>query len=201
MVSDQEKIMNEQKTDRRILGAARDLLASGGFGAVSFDTIAAEVGITKQAVLYWFPSKSDLLAAMFVDWLEAEAKVAEQCLQSVATADEAISVFVRAITRFHTDDLDRFRMMYLVPQTLKSGVQEARDTEVFDRIHVVTSRLYGALAKRLEGSPVEARQSAFAVHSAVLGLVMMLGLADGVGDPLAHSEQDLIEAMIGRLTS
>ncbi|WP_296765125.1 TetR/AcrR family transcriptional regulator [Sediminimonas sp.] len=193
--------MNDLKTDAKIINAAQKLLASDGFGAVSFDSIANELGIAKQSVLYWFPTKSELLAAMFVDWLAAEAKAAEASLLSVETSNEAIDAFVRSITRFHKGNLDRFRMMYLAPQTLKAGMQEARDSDVLDKIHATTSQLYGALAERLDVSPDQARQTAFSIHSAALGLVLMLGLADGIGDPLKHSEDDLVTALIAKLSS
>ena len=193
--------MGDLKTDVKILGVVQKLLASGGLGAVSFDAIARELGISKQAVLYWFPSKGDLLAAMFVDWLGAEAHVAETALESAETSNEAIEVFVRAITRFHMCDLDRFRMMYLAPQTLKTGVQEAKNTDALERIHSTTSRMYGAFAAHLDGTLEQSRQSAFAIHSAALGLVMMLGLSESIGDPLKHSEDDLVNALIAKLST
>ncbi|UWQ90448.1 TetR/AcrR family transcriptional regulator [Rhodobacteraceae bacterium M382] len=193
--------MSNLKTDTKILGAAQLLLASGGIGAASFDAIARQLGISKQAVLYWFPSKSDLLAAMFVNWLDAEATEAEKSLRLAETSNGAIDVFVRTITQFHRDNLDRYRMMYLAPQTLKAGMQETRDGDVLDQIHKTTSRLYDALAKKLDGSPDQARQTAFAIHSASLGLVLMLGLAESIGDPLKHSDKDLVNALIERLSS
>ncbi len=193
--------MGTQKTDEKIIDAAQALLANGGLGAVSFDTIARELGIAKQSVLYWFPTKSDLLAAMFVGWVGAEAREAEESLLSVKNSNEAIDAFVRSITRFHSENLDRFRMMYLAPQTLKAGMQETRNGDVLDKIHATTSQLYGALAARLDGPPDQARQAAFAIHSAALGLVLMLGLAEGIGDPLAHSEDDLVKALIAKLSS
>ena len=110
--------MSDLRTDAKILSVSQELLASDGLGAVSFDAIARELGLSKQAVLYWFPSKGNLLAAMFVDWLGAEAHEAERSLESADTANEAVELFVRAITRFHMGDLDRFRMMYLAPQVV-----------------------------------------------------------------------------------
>ncbi|CUH46577.1 TetR/AcrR family transcriptional regulator [Ruegeria atlantica] len=193
--------MTDLKTDGKIIDAAQRLLADGGFGAVSFDTIARALGITKQSVLYWFPTKSDLLAAMFLDWLGEETNEAETSLLSVKTSNEAIDAFVRSITRFHTSNLDRYRMMYLAPQTLKAGMQEVRNSDVLEKIHVTTSKLYDALAARLDGPPEKARQTAFAIHSATLGLVLMLGLADGIVDPLKHSEAELVSALIAKLSS
>jgi AcrR family transcriptional regulator len=48
----------------RILDAALDLFGSRGVEATSLDEIAADVGVRKQTVLYWFPSKADLLIAV-----------------------------------------------------------------------------------------------------------------------------------------
>lgn len=45
----------------RILEAAIDLFGLRGVEATSLDEIAARVGVRKQTVLYWFPSKDELL--------------------------------------------------------------------------------------------------------------------------------------------
>ena len=195
----QENSMAEMKTNKKILNAAQDLLSKGGANAVSFDKVAAELGITKQAVLYWFPSKSALLAAMFIDWLDAEAQAAEDAVKSVKTANEAIGAFVTEIVSFHAENFDRFRMMYLAPQTLKVGSQVSRKDGAMDEIHQATSKLYSYLAEKLDGSAAETRQTAFVIHTSVLGLVMMLALADSVSDPLAHSESELVNSLVARL--
>ena len=191
--------MAEMKTNKKILNAAQDLLSKGGANAVSFDKVATELGITKQAVLYWFPSKSALLAAMFIDWLDTEAQAAEDAVKSAKTANEAISAFVTEIVCFHADNFDRFRMMYLAPQTLKVGSQVSRKDGAIDGIHQATAKLYSCLAARLEGNASEARQTALVIHTSVLGLVMMLALADSVSDPLAHSESELVNSLVARL--
>lgn len=189
--------MNETKS--KILRTAQTLLETGGFGAVSFDTIAKTLGVSKQAILYWFPTKKELLTGMFVDWLHAETTVAQDCLKQASNPKAAIEAFVISISAFHIDNLDRFRMMYLAPQTLKAGAKAAQNTEALEQIHAITSKLYGALAEKLNGEPEQNRKKAFAIHSATLGLVMMHGLADGIGDPLAHSKEELIAAMAAQL--
>ncbi len=191
--------MTEPKTNKKILNAAQTLLSNGGPNAVSFDKVAAEIGVTKQAVLYWFPSKSALLAAMFVDWLDAEAQVAADAVEMTQTSNDAIRGFIHAVVAFHTGNLDRFRMMYLAPQTLKVGSQVGRDA--LEEIHHTTDRLYDCLAQKLDLNASDARQTAFVIHSSVLGLVMMLALADSISDPLAHSESALIAALLARFTT
>jgi len=56
--------MAETGTRERILTAATDLFGMRGVEAVSLDAIAAEVGVRKQTLLYWFPSKDELLASV-----------------------------------------------------------------------------------------------------------------------------------------
>ena len=51
-------------TRQRILDAATDLFGLRGVEATSLDTIASEVGVAKQTLLYWFPSKDDLVQAV-----------------------------------------------------------------------------------------------------------------------------------------
>ena len=192
--------MARSDTGARILDIARDLLAEGGLGALSFDTIAARLGRSKQAVLYWYPTKPDLLAALFLPWLEEEAELAEAAVSDADDAASAIACFVRAIAGFHLSNLPRFRAMYLLPQTLTRGAADPRDREVLDQVHAITDRLYSALAAHMGAEPATARQEAFAVHAAVLGLALMQGLAEGLDDPLKHGQDMIIEALIIQLT-
>jgi AcrR family transcriptional regulator len=81
---------SKSSTRQRILDAATDLFGLRGVEAVSLDLIAGEVGVAKQTLLYWFPSKDDLVQAVL------EAAVLE------------LSVGVEAAIRASTDDpLDR----------------------------------------------------------------------------------------------
>ena len=77
-------------TRQRILDAALDLFGSRGVDAVSLDEIARDVGVRKQTVLYWFPSKDELIDAV----LEA-------------TAAELIVVIDAAVRAAPDDPLDR----------------------------------------------------------------------------------------------
>jgi AcrR family transcriptional regulator len=87
-------------TRARILDAATDLFGVRGVEAVSLDVIAAEVGVAKQTLLYWFPSKDDLVHSVL------ESAVAELSLGVEAairaTGDDPldrIDAVVRAVFR------------------------------------------------------------------------------------------------------
>lgn len=88
-------------TRATILDAALDLFGSRGFDAVSLDEIAREVGVRKQTVLYWFPSKDELLDAV-LDAVAGELVVVIDAAVRSAPADdplERIDAVVRAVFR------------------------------------------------------------------------------------------------------
>ena len=60
-------------TADKILAAARDVVRDVGPDGMTFDAVAAKVGISKQAVLYWFPNKARLIEALVRPALEAES--------------------------------------------------------------------------------------------------------------------------------
>ena len=182
-------------TSEAILAIARDLVREGGPAALSFDAIAARLGRSKQAVLYWYPSKQALLAALYLPWLAAESAAVEEALEGITDRERAIAVFVETVAGFHLADLERFRIVYLAPQM---QAQAARPPGgLMPEINATTSRLYAALAARLGGP--EARAEAMALHAAVLGLVLMVALAEGVGDPLKHATEVLVPRLAARL--
>ncbi|MDG2113507.1 MAG: TetR/AcrR family transcriptional regulator [Actinomycetota bacterium] len=51
------------RTRDRVLDAALFAFGTRGYDATSLDEVASEVGITKQAILYHFPTKEELLRA------------------------------------------------------------------------------------------------------------------------------------------
>jgi AcrR family transcriptional regulator len=189
--------MPATETRDQILSIAHRLLVAEGLSALSFDAIARRLGRSKQAVLYWFPTRQDLLAALFLPALQAEAEAVTVALDGAEDRPAAIARFVRGLVAFHSQDLDRFRLMYLLPQTSRGRP----GTGMLDHVHTVTDGLYGALARHLDpADPDAARPKALALHAAVLGLMMMQGLAEAVNDPLKHGADELADAMIDALT-
>ena len=87
-------------TRQRILTAATDLFGQRGFDAVSLDLIAAEVGVAKQTLLYWFPSKDELLQAVLAE-VASELTLAIEAAVRASTDDplDRIEAVVRAVFR------------------------------------------------------------------------------------------------------
>jgi TetR/AcrR family transcriptional regulator len=86
-------------TAERILDVALDAFGSRGFEATSLDDLARDLGIRKQTILYWYPSKEALLAAV-IDHTAAE--VTGRLERAVAAAEPGfgrIEGIVRAMSR------------------------------------------------------------------------------------------------------
>jgi TetR/AcrR family transcriptional regulator len=87
------------RTPDRIVAAAIAAFGTRGYGATSLDDLAAELGIRKQTILYWYPSKDALLDAA-VDRTAAEVTV--RLTRALATAGEGfgrVEAMVRAMFR------------------------------------------------------------------------------------------------------
>ncbi|MBI5090368.1 MAG: TetR/AcrR family transcriptional regulator [Actinobacteria bacterium] len=87
-------------TRERILTAATDLFGLRGVDAVSLDLIASEVGVAKQTLLYWFPSKDELLQAVLSQAAADLTLVVEAALRSAPHEPlDQLAAVVRAVFR------------------------------------------------------------------------------------------------------
>jgi AcrR family transcriptional regulator len=87
------------RTAERILMAALDAFGTRGYGATSLDDVAGQLGIRKQTILYWYPSKDALLDAA-IDRTAAE--VSGRLERAVAAAGPGfgrVEAIVRAMFR------------------------------------------------------------------------------------------------------
>jgi len=178
-------------TRSRILSAAEALMREAGPSGVTFDAVAARIGLSKQAVIYWFPNKAQLMGAVALSCLRAEAEAAITAVEAADTPAEARRAVVLALIDFHLADLPRFRLMYAAPQT---GPRPEWAREILDQVHEITGRMYGAIARALGDKP-KARPHAVALHMAALGHVLLVGLTEAIGDPLRHPPALLAETL------
>lgn len=187
-------------TRDRILETAAALMAAGGLEAVTFDAVAARLRVTKQAVIYWFPSKVALLSALALPGLRGEARVAIEAAAAASCAGQAARAVVPAVIGFHLADLARFRLMYLSPQIGATAGARRTAAELVAQVHPVTSEMYAAIAAALGEGPT-ARETAVALHMAALGHVLLVALTEAVGDPLRHAPDLLADRLAALLAA
>lgn len=83
-----------------ILERATDLFGRWGVEAVSLDQIAHEVGVAKQTLLYWFPSKDDLVENVMAGVASELAVVVEAAIRAAPDDPlDRIEAVVKAVFR------------------------------------------------------------------------------------------------------
>lgn len=192
-------------TREAIIRHARQLLAEHGAARLTFQALAAALGVSKQAIIYWYPSKWELVRDIAVPALRAEADATIAAIADAASAADAVERFLRALVAHHLADLGGFRMLYLASQFDRRPALEDEAQRVLDPIHETTATMYAALAAKIVADTgflagEHPRRLAVAVHMAGIGLLTMLALAESASDPLAHQTGPLIDSMVALLT-
>ena len=193
------------QTRSRILTATRAMLARHGQD-LTLDHVAAKLGLTKQAVLYHFPSKDRLLVELALLGVAEESAAMIAAVAPARSAAEAVQRFLRASLAFHLADLERFRVIYVRAQVVPGAKETLPPAERQARIYPVTSRMYGALEEKLRGDPgfprrLDARTLAVAIHLAAIGYSTMAGELEGAKDamklPFGRYADELAAAISG----
>ena len=84
---------------RYILDAAREVLLEQGYEDASMDEIAARVGIAKGTLYQHFPSKRDLLLALFETHLAQFEQAVDEAAAAPATARVRLEQVIRHVYR------------------------------------------------------------------------------------------------------
>ena len=180
--------------------AALRLVERGTLTALTFQALADTLGVSKQAILYWYPSKWELMADCSLPIIQQEADALIAALAGSRDADDAIERFIRAFAGHYATRLPQFRVLYLV-QPLGIEPNAPEQQAALAPVHRVTGSIYAALEAWIAGdtdyarNSVSARQLAVAAHMSAIGLITMFALADALGDPLVHSLDKMVDAM------
>lgn len=189
-----------------IVQTARAIVSDQGVPGLTFQRIASALGVTKQAIIYWYPSKNDLARDLMFPLLAGEAEATMRAVAAAETGDDAIGRFVRSLIDFHLRDLGGFRLIYLAGQIDGGARALAVAGDTLGEVHRTTAPMYAALEAKLARDPGyssrgDSRQLAVACHMAGVGLLTMVALGQSLNDPLAHGTGPLIDAMVALLTA
>lgn len=188
-----------------ILQCARRIVSEQGVAGLTFQRIASALGVTKQAIIYWYPSKNDLARDLMFPLLAGEAEATIRAVEDAASAADAIERFLRALVGFHLRDLGGFRMMYLASQIDDRAREVVVAGSMLDEVHRTTRPMYAALEGKIAGDPsyagrTDARRQAAACHMAGIGLLTMVALGEVLNDPIMHGPGALLDALVALMT-
>jgi AcrR family transcriptional regulator len=197
------KQKKRERAKGEILEAAMQTLLASGVDGFTVDAVAQQLGITKPAIYYYFKSKKHLLQGIVSASIEEECDVLCQAAKEATDGAAALGDVIRAFVAHHRPQLDRFRLMYLGGQVVGIHKVGVNSESIKELIHPHTTRFYDALEGRLLEDRANGRLSpqahprrlAVNAHCAAVGLMTMFGIAESAGDPLKHSDADLIDEM------
>ena len=157
------------RTDERILAAALDLFAGRGFGATSLDSIAAELGLRKQTILYWFPSKEALLDAVIERSADELAAALDEAVAGAAPGIARIEAAMRTVFRFA---VRRPAVLELLRDADRLG--NGRGASLAERLAPLAARAVAFVEAEMAAGtirPGDARLMVAFTYSTVLGVV------------------------------
>jgi AcrR family transcriptional regulator len=198
LVPREERLARRRAQSREeILEAARRVLAREGLAGTTLTAIAAEAGLTKAALYYYFPSRDAVLFECAFQIFEREVMSVRDAVETTKTGAQALRAIIEATFDGFTARPDDFRLAYLQPQVSEVGAFHA-SPEQTARIRPLNDIIYGGAerkvaAERRSTNSVEARKLAFLAHVSTLGLLTYKGLVESTGSSLRYSNAELLD--------
>ena len=185
-------------TADRILDAAREAFGTTGYDAVSLDALGAELGLSKQTILYWFPSKEALLAAV-VDRGAAElTAVVEGALEGAGEGFDRVRAVVRAVFRLAARDP---ALLGLLREVSRLGPPAA--TQMTECLEPLLGRATRFLASEMDAGRMRRsnpRLLLLAMYSTVIGMLTEVDVLRALGEEasarsLVRRRSDVLELL------
>ena len=136
------------RSREEILDAARSVLLRDGIAATTLDAVAKQVGMSKTALYYYFPSKDALFFELVFGNLQSQAQAVHDAVEKAPTGGDALGAIVRESVRTFAPRLDDFRLAYLHGQVAAQGAVHF-DEQQFARIRPLNELWFAGAAKKL----------------------------------------------------
>jgi AcrR family transcriptional regulator len=178
------------RTAERIVMAALDAFGTRGFGATSLDDLARELGIRKQTILYWYPSKDALLDAA-VDRTATELTVRlERAVAGAGPGFARVEAIVRAMFRLAARHPS---MLGFLREVTRLGPPAS--SQMLRAIAPMVDRAAGYLAAEMDAGRIRRHDPRLILLAAYS---MVTGLATEVEVLRAFGEQPTLASLVRR---
>jgi TetR/AcrR family transcriptional regulator, fatty acid metabolism regulator protein len=140
-------LKEKQRQERAdlILQAAEAVLAEKGYHETSMDEIAARVGVAKGTVYLHFPSKEDLVFALFERELETFLHSVEQIAASAVTAHGKLEAILREMYKGLLGKRMQLLLSFYSSMDVRKGLIEKKE-----QLHTRLERLSATITTLLE---------------------------------------------------
>lgn len=173
-------------TRERILDAALAAWGTRGYEATSLDALAADLGITKQSILYWFPSKEALLESLIARSADELALAMQSTLEGAGDGWAKVEAVVRSVFRLAAR---RPELLGLLREVFRLGPPAA--TRMAVELQPLVRRASEFLQAEMDAGNMRRHDPnllLLAIYSTVIGMVTEVDVLRALGEePTARS--------------
>lgn len=173
-------------TRERILDAALSAWGTRGYEGTSLDALAGALGLTKQAILYWFPSKEALLDAVIARGAGELSAALVLALEGAGDGWDKLEAVVRSVFRLGAR---RPELLGLVREVSRLGPPAA--TRMIVELQPLVRRASEFLQSEMDSGHMRRHDPnllLLAIYSTVIGMVTEVDVLRALGEePTARS--------------
>ncbi len=165
----------------RVLSVALASFGGRGYDSTSLDALATELGVTKQTILYYFPSKEELLDAVIDQGAAELTAVLEQAVAGAGPGWDRVEALVRAVFRLA---LRRPELLGILRELTRLGPPHA--TRLLDALAWLVDPAVAWLEAEIEAGRLrqaDPRLLLVSVYSTLIGAATEVEVLRGVGIP------------------
>jgi len=167
-------------TADRILDVALVSFARRGYETTSLDALADELGIRKQSILYWFPSKETILDAVIDRAASDLARALERSLGGAGDGWHRVEAVVRSAFRLGAA---RPELFGLVREATRLGPPAA--TRLIGSLDPLVARASAFLQAEMDAGHMrhhEPRLLLLAIYATVVGMITEVDVLRALGE-------------------
>jgi len=177
-------------TAERILLAAMDAFGTRGYEATSLDDLARSLGVRKQTILYWFPSKERLLEAVVDHVADEVTRRLERGLASAGEGFDRVEAMVRVMFRLAARHP---AMLGFLREVTRLGPPAS--TRLLERLRPLVDRAAGYLEAEMDAGRMRRHDPRLLLLAAYS---MVTGLATEVEVLRAFGEEPTLASLVRR---
>ena len=166
-------------TRERILDAALVAYGTDGYAATSLDALAVDLGVRKQTILYWFPSKRAVFEAVIDSAAEDLVKAFDVAAAQGLNGLDQVEAIVRRVFRLA---VRRPELLGLVREASRPGSLSA--SRLGERVTPMFDRARDFLRREMEAGRLRRSDPAMlllSLYSTVVGVATELEVQRAIG--------------------
>jgi AcrR family transcriptional regulator len=167
-----------------------ELFGTHGYGATSLDDVARQLGIRKQTILYWYPSKEALLDAAIDRTAVEVSRRLERAVGAAAPGFDRVEAIIRAMFRLAARHPT---MIGFLREVTRLGPPAS--TRLLDALSPLIERASSHLAVEMDAGRIRRHDPSLILLAAYS---MVTGLATEVEVLRAFGEEPTLGSLVRR---